>query len=83
MFKQYTDPYSVKFPAERHVDLPFDPEYTRHCNVFQTGGQIQHISVPLWPGHQSDSALAREVTLSKFIHLLTATCFCILSYQNG
>ena len=45
------------FHADGEVDLPFDPEHTRHFNVFQTGGQIQHVSVPLWPGQQSDSAL--------------------------
>ena len=51
------NPYTVKFPSDGHVDLPFDREYTRHCNVFQIGGEIQHVSVPLWPGPQSDSAL--------------------------
>ena len=76
------NPYTVKFPADGHVDLPFDREYTRHCNVFQIGGDI-HVSVPLWPEHQFDSALAREVTLGKFIHLLTTTCFCIPSCQKG
>ena len=39
MFNPHTDPYTVKFPADRRVDLPFDPEYTRHCSVFQTAGQ--------------------------------------------
>ena len=83
VFIPYTDTYTVKFPADGLVDLPFDPEYTRHCNVFQIGGQTQHVSVPLWPGHQSDSALAREVTLGKLIHLFTASCFCFLSCQKG
>ena len=46
------------FHADGEVDLPFDPEYTRNCTVFQIGGQITHLAVSLWPGHQSDSALA-------------------------
>ena len=75
MFNSYT----VKFPVDVQVDLPFDPEYTRYCNVFQIGVQTQHVSVPLWPGHQSDSVLAMEVILGKFVHPLTATCFCFLS----
>ena len=48
----------VMFHADGDVDLPLDPEYTRHCTVFQIGGQIPHLAVSLWPGHQSDSALA-------------------------
>ena len=79
MFNPYTDSHTVKFPADGHVDLSFDPEDTRHHTVFQIGGQIQHVSVSLWPGHRSDSALARMVTLSKFIHPLTAMCFCFPS----
>ena len=79
MFNRYTDSHTVKFPADGHVDLPFDSDDTRYCPIFQTGGQIQHISVSFWPGHQSDSALARKVTLGKFIHPLTTMCFCFPS----
>ena len=56
---------------------------TRHCTLFQIGGQIQHVSVSLWPGLQSDSVLARKVTLGKFIHLLTTMCFCFPSCWEG
>ena len=37
------------FHVDGEVDLPFDPEYTRHCTVFQIGGQIPHLAVSLWP----------------------------------
>jgi len=72
------------FHADREVDLPFDPEYTRHCTVFQIGGEIPHLAVSLWPGHQSDSQSSHQ--LGDFVQIhspINVSVSLLLSCRKG